>query len=107
MDPDPEPLTTQAQYEELWFGRGTQPFLIWFTAAWCKPCKKLDHTALAAAAAERGIPFYICDEAINKYTPGYCGVRAFPTFLLLKPQAELGRLTSSNTVTVCEWIRHL
>jgi hypothetical protein len=102
---NPEPLTTQEQYEALWFGRGTQPFLIWFTAAWCKPCKKLDPVAIATTAVAASIPFYICDAAVNNYTPGYCGVRSFPTFLLLRPQKELGRITSSNTEAVCEWIR--
>lgn len=97
-------LATQEQYEALWFGPGTQPFLILFTAAWCKPCKKLDLAAIAAAAAD--IPFYICDATVNNYTPGYCGVRSFPTFLLLRPQKEIGRITSSNTEVVCEWIRH-
>jgi thiol-disulfide isomerase/thioredoxin len=104
---EPIPLTTQEQYEALWFGQGTKPFLIWFTAAWCKPCKRLDPAAIAAVAAVGGIPFYICDYTVNNYTPGYCGVRAFPTFLMLQPQRELARLTSSSTETVCEWIRNL
>lgn len=105
--PTPTPLTTQAQYEELWFGQGTQPFLIWFTAAWCKPCKRLDPVAIAAAAAARGLSFYSCDDTVNNYTAGYCRIRAFPTFLLLRPQKELARFTSSNTEAVCEWIQQL
>lgn len=103
----PIPLTTQEQYEDLWFGRHSdtpQVFLIWFTARWCKPCKRLDISALEEAAAAAGVPFYVCDAAENKYTPGYCDVNAFPTFMMLKPGRVAARLTSSDTATVSAWI---
>jgi len=103
----PIPLANQEQYEDLWFARKAdtpQIFLIWFTARWCKPCKRLDIPALEAAAAAAGVPFYICDAAENKYTPGYCDVTAFPTFMMLKPGRVVARLTSSDTATVSSWI---
>ena len=100
------PLTTQEQYEDLWFGRmpHTPLFLIWFTARWCGPCKRLDVAVLSAAAETAGIPFYVCDAAVNNYTPGFCDVNAFPTFMMLKPRSVVARLKSSDTATVCSWI---
>ena len=101
------PLTTQEQYEDLWFARAPSTphiFLIWFTARWCKPCKRLDIATLEAAAAAAGVPFYVCDAAENNYTPGYCDVNSFPTFLMLKPGRVVARLTSSDTATVSSWI---
>lgn len=101
------PLTTQEQYEELWFGRALTPgpYIIWFTAAWCQPCKKLDAAAIEAAAATAGATLYRCDAAVNKYTPGYCDIRGFPTFFAFRPGHEIGRLTSSNTNAVCAWVQ--
>jgi thiol-disulfide isomerase/thioredoxin len=101
------PLTTQEQYEDLWFARkpDTPPiFLIWFTARWCGPCKRLDVATLEAAAETAGVPFYVCDAAVNKYTPGFCDVNAFPTFLMLKPGRVVAQLKSSVTDTVSSWI---
>jgi hypothetical protein len=99
-------LATQEQYEDMWFGRSTdKPFLIWFTAKWCRPCQLMDKEALDAAA--KHIDFYYCDQTRNKYTAGFCDVRAFPTFMLLKPGVVLATLTNSNTSTVATWIRNL
>ena len=101
------PLTTQEQYEDLWFARKTdtpQIFLVWFTARWCRPCKRLDIEALEAAAAAAGVPFYVCDVVVNNYTPGYCDVTVFPTFVMFKPGRVVARFTSSDTAAVSSWI---
>lgn len=101
-------LVNQEQYEDMWFGRSTdRPFLIWFTAKWCRPCQLMDKEALASEASARGLDFYYCDQTRNKYTAGFCDIRAFPTFMLLKPGAVIATLTNSNTDTVCHWIRNL
>lgn len=101
-------LVNQEQYEDMWFGRTTtKPFLIWFSAKWCRPCQLMDREALAATAKGRGLDFYYCDQTKNKYTPGYCDIRAFPTFMLLKPGSVVATLVNSNTDTVCKWIRNL
>jgi hypothetical protein len=110
----PIPLLTQEQYEDLWFARVPDTpqgfplrspfFLIWFTARWCGPCKRLDVAALEAAAEAAGVPFYVCDAAVNTYTPGYCDVTAFPTFMMMKPRRVVAQLKSSDTATVSAWI---
>jgi thioredoxin-like negative regulator of GroEL len=101
-----ESLDTQQQFEALWFNElDPKPWIVYFTAAWCGPCKRLDLDAIQAAAKDKGIRIYKCDASINEYTSGYCGVRAFPTFLCMKPRAVLKTLKSSNTVDVVEWIR--
>jgi thioredoxin-like negative regulator of GroEL len=99
-------LETQADFETLWFGRSTtRRWIVYFTASWCKACKKLDLEAIAAAAAEKDIEIFKCDESTNEYTPGYCGIRSFPTFVLFEPQTTKSTIQSSQTEKVLEWIQ--
>lgn len=100
-------LETQAEFEALWFSSESCEWIVYFTAAWCKPCAKLDLTQIQAAADEKGIDIYKCDETVNEYTSGYCGVRRFPTFVYFKPKAIMNTLQSSNTDDVVKWIQTL
>lgn len=104
-------LDTQAQFEELWFNTTEEakekPWIVYFTAAWCAPCKKLDLPAIAEAAAAANIPLYRCDYVVNEYTSGYCGVRAFPTFVCMKPKKIVSQIKSAETDAVAAWITGL
>lgn len=101
-------LETQADFETLWFGRSTtMRWIVYFTAAWCKACKKLDLEAIKAAAASKEIDIYICDDTVNNYTAGYCGVRSLPTFILFEPQVVKSTLQSSDTQKVIQWMNAL
>jgi thioredoxin-like negative regulator of GroEL len=104
-------LDTQAQFEELWFNTTEEakekPWIVYFTAAWCAPCKKLDLPAIAEAAATANIPLYKCDYVVNEYTSGYCGVRAFPTFVCMKPKKIVSQIKSAETDAVKTWIASL
>jgi hypothetical protein len=100
-------LETQADFEMLWFGRDPTitHWIVYFTASWCKACKRLDLDTIASTAAEKGIAIYKCDETENAYTAGYCGVNGFPTFMLFEPQTIKSALKSSDTQSVVEWIK--
>ena len=99
-------LDTQERFEELWFSTTPQRWIVYFTAAWCKPCQALDLTAIAGAAYGH-IPIYKCDETVNKYTSGYCGVRSFPTFILFEPNRIVQSLQSNVTDVVINWISQM
>lgn len=105
------PLTTQEQFEAIWNNSDpttAKPVLIWFSAAWCAPCQRMDKAALEDAAARAGLDFYYCDETVNQYTSGYCGIKSLPTFLAFQPPKRiLSRISNSNTETVCKWIATL
>jgi hypothetical protein len=101
-------LETQAQFESYWFGKEiSDRFIVYFTAAWCKPCQNLDLTRLESTALARGITLLKCDETINDYTAGYCQVRAFPTFVFYTPGKEMSRIKSNITEDVDNWINML
>lgn len=116
-------LETQAEFESLWFhpiqaaSTDDDPdaptnaeipiWIVYFTASWCKACKKLDLNAIQAAADSKKIQIYMCDEIQNAYTSGYCGVRSFPTFMFFTPKTIKSSIQSSDTNKVVEWIQQL
>jgi thiol-disulfide isomerase/thioredoxin len=79
-------------------------FFIYFTAQWCQPCKKLDKLAISDMAAKLNVPIYMCDASSNDYSPGYCGVRSFPSFVAMSISKHHSTLTSSSTEKVIQWM---
>ena len=110
-------LENQSQFEELWFNNGEHAlkgvrssdngWIVYFTAAWCGPCKKLNYDDLCLVAQERGLTLWKCDDTINSYTAGYCGVRSFPTFAMFTPKTVVSIYKSNVTEDVADWIRTL
>lgn len=105
------PLPDQGYFEAL-LGKATdervdpapqnQKTVIWFSAKWCGPCKKVDGDALMRLFPD--VKFYKCDVDENTYTPGYCGVQSIPAFLALKGGKVQGNLQNSSTKAIAEWI---
>lgn len=97
------PLQTQEQFETM-YTKDTLPgpVLIYFTASWCGACTRLDWNFLLEEFP--GLPVYKCDIDENKYTPGYCGVKSIPNFIIMSPDKKLEQLQSSDTAKVATWI---
>ena len=76
--------------------------IVYFTARWCGACKRLDLTKLVGTYPL--IAWFKCDIDENDYTPGFCGVRSIPTFVLIKDKKVLGSLSNSSTELVLKWI---
>jgi thiol-disulfide isomerase/thioredoxin len=111
-------LETQEQFEIMWFSQhqneppygvriSDRHFIVYFTASWCKPCQLLDLEKIIEAANEKDLPIWKCDDTINNYTCGYCGVRKLPTFICMKPKTIISTLQSNDTEKVKEWIYNL
>lgn len=97
------PLQTQEEFETLYKDTVLKsPILIYFTASWCGACKRLDWDFLKEEFPD--VPIYICDIDQNKYTPGYCGVRSIPNFVLMPPSKKLEQFQSSETAKVATWL---
>ena len=112
------PLETQAQFEEMWFHTavseplpGTRPadcgWIQYHTATWCGPCRRLDLTAIVAAAERVGLTVWKIDVDKNEYTSGYCGVRSIPTFQFCLPKKIMKTLQPRSTEEVLEWLTTL
>jgi thioredoxin-like negative regulator of GroEL len=99
------PLLTQEEFEALRVSPKLveKPALIYFTAAWCGPCRGFDWESIAASLT--GYTVYKCDVDQNNYTPGYCGVRSIPNFVVLKPGAVVGPNQTSTPSKLLEWLK--
>jgi len=101
-------LQTQEQFEELASPTLKTPTLIYFTADWCGACKRLDWDFLKEEFGDT-LTIYKCDIDQNKYTPGFCGVRSIPNFVMLSPASPKPSITgpfqSSDTAKVAAWIQ--
>lgn len=97
------PLTSQEMFEELYSLDLKSPILVYFTADWCGACKRIDWEFIEDEF--KNLPIYRCDIDENKYTPGFCGVRSIPNFMMVYPQKQLaGPFQSSDTAKIASWI---
>jgi thioredoxin-like negative regulator of GroEL len=115
----PQDLVNQQLFESMWFHTdptkppqaGTRPsdraWIVHYSAKWCGPCKRLDSEAVDTAAKANGLTVWKCDIDANEYTPGYCDVRAIPTFHFCVPRKIVSELQSADTLQVCTWISKL
>jgi thiol-disulfide isomerase/thioredoxin len=102
------PLRSQEEFETLWHPNNLsihvkEPTVIYFTANWCGPCKRLDWESIRKAYPTQ--TFYLCDQDENDYTLGYLGGRSIPSFVILHPDRRItGPFTSSKAEDVKEWL---
>lgn len=103
------PLLTQAEFEKLLQPEtedgkaAAEAVVVYFTAEWCKACKKLDLDALQSIIKDS--VWYKCDVDQNTYTLGYCGLSKLPSFGFIKNGKFVGKVSSSVNDVVSEAIR--
>ncbi len=101
-------LQTQEEFEVL-LGRSHSETpvpsfaIVYFTAEWCKACKKLDLATIRNVASKA--TWFKCDIDRNDYTAGYCGIRSIPSFLVLQEKKVVSQLSDSRTEKVVEWLK--
>lgn len=76
--------------------------IIWFSAEWCGPCKKIPITQLMDEFPANWLK---CDVDRNNYTPGYCNIRTIPSFMVIYKKKILGTKACSNVLELKEWFR--
>lgn len=106
-------LETQEQFEQL-IGRSSSSeaydgelppiTIIWFSAEWCGPCKRIGINQLVS---EFDVNWLKCDVDMNNYTAGYCGIRTIPTFMVIHNTKILGSKGSASTIEIADWLRSL
>jgi thioredoxin-like negative regulator of GroEL len=112
-----EIMKTQELFETLWFHKpdtdtplpnmrpSDKAWIMYYTAAWCKPCGRVNVPEVVEVAETLGLTVWKVDIDVNDYTAGYCGVRSIPTWQLCVPGRIVATLQSSSTEAIREWIR--
>jgi thioredoxin 1 len=97
------PLPNHEMFEAM-YADTKEATLIYFTADWCGACKRVDWEFLLEEFPE--LKIYRCDVDANKYTPGFCGVRSIPSFVMLLPGSKQATpvFQSSDTAKIATWI---
>ena len=97
------PLLTQEEFETLRSSELEKPALIYFTAKWCGPCRAFDWESIKDSL--KGYSVFICDVDDNNYTPGFCGVRSIPNFLVITTEKKIkGPTQTSNSLKLLDWL---
>ena len=94
-------LTTPEQFQELLASKAA--FIVWFSAAWCSPCQKMEKLRLEEASVD--FPLYYCDEVVNPTMSERAGIKQFPTFVFYSKGVEVARRMNADTTKVCQWIK--
>lgn len=103
-------LMTQEEFEQL-IGRAEVPAgvvaprftVIWFSATWCGPCRRVDGDRLERELPE--VNWLKCDVDQNSYTPGFCGVKGIPAFIIVADKKVVGSLQNSDTEKILQWVQ--
>jgi len=108
---------THMEFEEYWFGKASpvkpigyrandKAFLVYFSATWCGPCRRLDIDTIEAVAKSQGVPLWKVEQTVNDYTAGFCDIYSLPTFVLFTPKHIVSKISSSETEDIIEWIKN-
>ena len=102
-------LETQEQFEELIGKKQLNTLLpditiIWFTAEWCGPCKRIDIQMLETKFP---VNWLKCDIDKNDYTAGYCGIKTIPSFMVIYKTKIVEIKSSSVTSDILQWLENI
>lgn len=96
-------LTSVEQFNSLGPGR----FIVWFTAAWCGPCQRMDKAFLEDAAKAKKLPLYYSDETVNPDLAVLYNITRYPTFCLFSGAECVSTKSSADATNIMMWMKRL
>jgi len=94
-------LMTQEEFEAILNDPEPRFTAIYFGATWCGPCRMVDVNALDATP---NVSWLKCDIDQNNYTPGFCGVRSIPSFIVVANGKVTGPMQEIDTEAIKDWV---
>ena len=91
--------------EELELAVSTKtPHLVWYSARWCGPCRRINADAIQIAATAAHVTFVHCDVDKVSMAVHLHSISRIPTFVLFCEGREIQRLGSSDTAEIVAWL---
>jgi len=97
-------ITSVEQFNQI---KETGRFIVWFTAAWCGPCQRMDKAFLEDAAKAKKLPLYYSDETVNPDLATRYGIIQYPTFCLFVEADCVSTKSSANATNIMMWMKRL
>jgi thiol-disulfide isomerase/thioredoxin len=84
------------------------PYVLWFGATWCGPCRRMKVSAdsIAETARRAGFALYYCDVDEAKDIAAGMSVRRVPSFVRAEPGQPPVLITETYPHAVCEFINY-
>lgn len=83
----------------------TQPFVLWFSASWCGPCRSINKTELTELATGLGLPLYYCDADAHPTIMDACRIQKIPTFLVIRDGKLGARMSGADIPAIHAFLR--
>jgi thioredoxin 1 len=84
-----------------------KPFVVWFSASWCGPCRTINKAELSALATELDLALYYCDVDSNGPVMGACRVKQVPTFLAIRDGKLGARMSGADIPAIHAFLRKI
>ena len=97
-------IISREQLETAANSSTTHPVLIWYSAKWCAPCRRIDAIAVQNAATAASLTFAHCDVDKVSLAVHIHSIERIPTFVLFHRGQEIARLNSADTAQNKNWI---
>jgi len=78
--------------------------VVYFTASWCGPCRRLAPRIAELVAQNPQIRWLKVDVDRNSYTATYCNVKSIPSFMAIQDTRILGQIQVSEGDKFVEWL---
>ena len=92
-------------FEGLITSSDVRPFVAWFTASWCGPCKQISPFVQRLSEKSQGFDFVKVDIDDFPAIAEDCDIASVPTFIMYKDRTAVGRVIGANTSKIEEMMR--
>ena len=98
-------LTQISEFQQLL--DSDKPFVIWFGATWCGPCRDVDAAEVEKQAKRLGLAIFHCDVDAGKKIAATCNISKIPTFMSFIGGEPDRKITTSITPAITGFLEQV
>ena len=97
-------IDTKANFDKILNDANGNLVVVYFTATWCNPCKKISPKFEEMSDEFKDIIFYKVDVDNNQETSESVGISCMPTFYFYKNRNKIDEFSGANEIELREKI---